>query len=437
MGNLPVINVKKKTLANGLRVLVYENNRLPIFSYYTFYDIGGRHESRVEKTTGATHFLEHMMFKGAKKYGPGQFDTLIEGKGGSTNAYTNFDMTVYYQNLPAEMLDTVVDMEADRIQHLLLVPESFESERNVIFEERKYRYENSSNGKLYLAMMQSVFEGTPYGGSVIGDEVDLKNLSRDQVFDFFQKYYVPNNAIIVVAGDVDADDVFSMVEKKFGAIPASAQLSSLRKNGDDATRFTLKAKFNKEIVLQGNTPVPLFTMAFKGEPLGVREAYVMDILSSILGSGNSSHLNQLYVKAAKPILNDVSVVNYNLKYNGVFYISGELLKGVSIDQIKQRLRRDMANWCDKDALNARNLQKTKNQLLVSYFEDIRSNSGMAHFLGLREAYFGDYQEYLKELEIYNSITLEEVKKSCDRILKKSNPHIFLSIWDKQTKSAKE
>ncbi|RPJ78901.1 MAG: insulinase family protein, partial [Alphaproteobacteria bacterium] len=132
------LNVKKIVLDNGLIVLIAPNPKLPIAAYYTLFDVGGRHE--VKGTTGATHFLEHMMFKGAKKYGPGQFDSLIEKNGGSTNAYTTNDSTVYYQTIPSSFVEKMVDLEADRIQHLLLDPVSFESERKVIFEERKMRY---------------------------------------------------------------------------------------------------------------------------------------------------------------------------------------------------------------------------------------------------------------------------------------------------------
>jgi zinc protease len=135
------LNVKKVVLDNGLTVLIAPNSKLPIVSYYTLFDVGGRYETH--GTTGATHFLEHLMFKGAKKYGPGQFDNLIERNGGMTNAYTTNDATVYYQNIPSSFLETMIDLEVDRVQNLLLEPIGFESERQVIFEERKMRYENS------------------------------------------------------------------------------------------------------------------------------------------------------------------------------------------------------------------------------------------------------------------------------------------------------
>ena len=195
------LKVHKEILPNGLRVLIMENRRLPIFSYYTYFDVGGRHERK--GITGASHFLEHLMFKGAKKYGAGKFDSLIEGNGGFSNAYTSFDNTVYHENMPSKSLPIIIDMEADRMVNLLLEPKAFEKERQVVLEERKLRYDNSPMGKLFLNMMQEVFEGTPYGGSVIGNVEDIKNVSRDQIFNYFKKYYSPNNAIVVIVGDVD------------------------------------------------------------------------------------------------------------------------------------------------------------------------------------------------------------------------------------------
>ena len=181
---VPEFNVHKITLENGLKVLLLENHRLPIFSFQIFYEVGGRDEQK--GITGASHFLEHLMFKGAKKYGPGEFDYLIEGNGGVNNAYTTQDLTVYYENMPANMLEKIIDVEADRMNNLLVEPKAFEKERSVVLEERKMRYENSPRGKLYLKFQERLYHNTPYGTSVIGDIADLKSVSRDQIYQYFK-----------------------------------------------------------------------------------------------------------------------------------------------------------------------------------------------------------------------------------------------------------
>lgn len=426
------LDVKKYTLPNGLKLLVYENHKLPVFSYYTFFDVGGRHESA--GTTGATHFLEHLMFKGAKKYGPGQFNSLIEGNGGRTNAYTNFDSTVYYEDLPTEsdgldMVEKVIDIEADRMANLALVPEAFEKERNVIFEERKMRYENRPSGKLYLNMMQSMFEGTPYGGSVIGSVEDLKSLTREDVWDYFKKFYTPDNATIVIAGDVDAEDIVDMIEDKFGEMEASSkEIQGYRKARNNPELYKHQGRYKRHVKIKANSKTPQFMLSYPSVGMGQYKGYVMDILSSILGDGESSYLNEKYVSNRRPILSSVSASNYTLKYNGVFYVAGELLPKKGIYWFKKQLIKELKRSCDK-AIDERTLQKTKNQYLVGYVGGLETNNGIAHFLGIRENFFNDYAYYNKELEIYQNITVKEVRDTCKELFN-SDKYIMTSVWEK-------
>lgn len=419
-------DVKKFTLNNGLRVLILENHKLPIFSYYTFFDVGARYETK--GLIGATHFLEHMMFKGAKTYGPGQFDKIIEGHGGSNNAYTNLDSTVYYESLPKAALPKIIDLEADRMVNLLLEPTSFETERGVILEERKSNYDNNPRNLLYLKMMENVFRKTPYSSSVIGELADIKALTRDGIADYFKKYYAPNNAIIVIVGDVDTDETIDLIKSKFDSLKPFPDLFQVKAKRDLISLYKFDKNFRREIRLKGPTPVPIFIMAFKGEQLGTRKSYVMDILSSILGDGQSSYFYQNYVKNRRPMLNNVYVYNSNLKHSGVFYIGGDLLKGIRLKSLKKKLIRDTRKLCNH-AITERNLQKTKNQYLVAYYDAIQTNNGVARFLGIRENYFNDYSHYKKELSIYDSITSDEVRAVCHEIFDASE-YIFASIWNR-------
>lgn len=424
------LNVKKVVLDNGLTVLIAPNPKLPIAAYYTLFDVGGRYE--VKGTTGATHFLEHMMFKGAQKYGPGQFDSLIEKNGGSTNAYTTNDSTVYYQSIPSSFVPQMIDLEADRIQHLLLEPISFESERQVIFEERKMRYENSPDGFLYLMMMKKVFEGTPYGQSVIGDAEDLKALSRDQVMAFFKTYYAPDNAILAITGDVDPEKLIPLIKEKYGVIPRSTELMELKAKRDDPKNYISQAKFGEVYSYYATNPIPKFMMAYNGEKAGTRRAFVLDVLTYMLGNGGSSYLSQKYVRNESPLLSDVSLSSYNLRHAGVFYLSGELMENVTIETVKNQIMKDVKNFCN-EGLNSRTLQKTKNQILSTAYQQMKSNAGMASTIMMNEKIYGDYSYGTKEMEIYNSVTENEVRKECNEILVHSKP-IFISTWDKYPKN---
>lgn len=435
IGSKPVplkagFNVKKVVLKNGLTVLVAPNPKLPIVSYYTLFDVGGRDEG--PGTTGATHFLEHMMFKGAKKYGPGEFDSLLEKSGGSTNAYTTNDMTVYYQNVPVGFLDTIVDMEADRMQNLLLEPVSFESERQVIFEERKMRYENSPDGLIFLKLMKKMFVGTPYGQSVIGEEQDLKDLSRDQMMKFFKEFYVPNNAIVAVSGDVDPDVVIAKIKEKYESIPASTELKKLKEKSSGEAAFKSQAIFGKEYQFYATNPTPKFILAFQGDKIGTRKSYIMDLLAMILGNGGSSYLNQKYVKSDGPILSQIDLSNFNLIHSGVFYFAGELMEGQKVADVKKQIIGDFKIMCD-EAITARSLQKTKNQILAQGYNVLKTNAGVASTILRNEKWHGDYNYGLKEMEIYNSVSESEVQKACRETLIESQS-IFISAWDKYSKT---
>lgn len=419
-------DVKKKVLSNGLTVLVVENHKLPIFSYYTYYKVGSKFEK--PGTTGSSHLLEHMMFKGAKKYGEGEFDKVVEGNGGRNNAYTTNDLTVYYENLPNEHFEVIADLEADRMQNLLLQKDSFNNERNVVLEERKMRYENSDRGKVFLRMMKEVFKGTPYGSSVIGEVEDLKTVPREKVWDYFKTYYAPNNAVIVIVGAVDADKVISTIDKKFGDIPPTKDLEKIKSEHLNQLGFNFRKDFKQKLKLKGTTPTPMFSLSFKGLKVGEREAFVLDIVSSIIGDGDSSYLNETFVTGKKPSLQGIYAANFTLQESGVFFIGGQLLPKTNLKKFEKQLKTSVKKSCES-AITPRAVQKVLNQYFVSMLSSLDKNAGIARFLGDREVYYGSYDFYKKEMKIYESITIDELKSVCKKYLT-TDENIFISIWDK-------
>ncbi len=410
--------VKKYVLDNGLIVLISPNKKLPIVSYYTFYDVGGRYEEG--GTTGATHFLEHMMFKGAKKFGPGDFESIIEHNGGSSNAYTTNDATVYYENFPSKMLETVIDVESDRIQHLLLEPNSFESERQVVFEERKMRYENNPDGFLYLTLMKKVFEGTPYGQSVIGEVEDLKKLSRDQMMSFFRKFYAPNNAIIGISGDVDPDATIQLIKKYFGSIPKFLELDKIKAKMDDESRFKFKAQFGQEYRMHSTNPLPKMNFGYKAVKAGERIAYATDLFANMLSEGASSYFYKKYVAIDNPKLTSINAVNYNLRFSGIFYLDLELAEGANVDEVRDMVLTDSRKFC-QEGLTENALQRSKNVLLTNGYHSLKSNANVASSLILNEKYFGDFNYAQKEMQVYQTMKLSEVKEACQEIFEKQMP----------------
>jgi zinc protease len=419
------IEAKKYTLENGLRVIIVENHKLPIYSMYLFYDVGSKHETA--GITGASHFLEHLMFKGAKKFKEGEFDHFIESHGGNTNAFTTYDRTVYHQSLPINTLDKMIEMEADRMENLLLAPESFEKERQVILEERKVRYENSPMGQLFYEVYQKMFQGTPYEGSVIGSISDLKRVTRQEILDYFKMFYAPNNAILLIAGDVEFSKTQKLINKYFEQIPKSKKLEDFKVGYSKNSNFAFSSKIKSRYDIKGEVIDPVFVLAYPAEKLGEKKAFVKDLLANILAEGESSFLNQQFVSIAKPILTSLTASNYNLVETGLFSIRGALVKGQKLNQVIQLVQKKLKESCET-AINEKAFLKTKNQFLIGAYSELETNDGTALFLGLRESIFNDFNFYHKEFEIYSKISLEEIKNECRDLFAKK-PVVF-TIWNK-------
>lgn len=418
------LKVHKETFANGLKVLIVENHRLPIFSYYTFFDVGSKNEPT--GLFGGTHLLEHMLFKGTNKFKEGVFQQLVEEKGGETNAYTMQDTTVYHANLPTDLLPTIIDLESDRMSNLVLGQESFEKERAVVLEERRMRYENAPPARAYQRLLEGMFEGTPYEHAVIGSNSDIAGLKKDEVYTYFKRYYAPNNAIVVIVGDVDVKKTIKFLKAKYESISASSDMDDFKKKANDSKKYLIKGGGGKMIRLHGPNTAGQFYIAYKGEAAGNKRSYVMDILSSVLGDGESSYLVQKYVMGPKPILSSVSVSNLNFKHAGMFYISAEVLDKVTVKVAREKMLNDFRTICT-NAVSDRSVQKIKNQYLVSFYEGLKTNAGVASLLGTMERLFDNYDYYKKELELYQSVTPKEVRKVCNEILG-SDDWLFVSLW---------
>ncbi len=418
-------NTKKYVLDNGLTVIISSNKRLPIVSYYTLFDVGGRYEG--EGTTGATHFLEHMMFKGAKKYGPGEFESIIEHNGGNSNAYTTNDMTVYHENVPSHLLEKIMDVESDRLSHLLLEPVSFESERKVVFEERKMRYENSPDGQMYLTMMKKIFAGTPYGQSVIGEVTDLEKLTRDQMMSFFKKFYAPNNAIVAIVGDVDQEAALAMIKKYYGALPAYSELNKIKNELDSDMRFEFKSTPGMEYRYFSTTPLPKVSFSYRSHRIGVEKNYALDVLAHMLSDGMSSYFYKKYIGIEDPVFSSLAANHYNLRFSGVFYLDADLSEGKSVDTARDLILKDSAGFC-KEALDENALQKTKNAILTSTFHTMKSNASIASTFVLNEKFYGDFSYAKNEMNKYLGVNLSEVRAVCKEIFIDQKP-IVIALWN--------
>jgi zinc protease len=418
------LDVEELKLDNGMTALLVNNSKLPIFSLYFFYKVGGKNE--VPGITGASHFLEHMMFKGAKKYGKNTIDFIIEGSGGSTNAYTTNDSTVYYENLPSSELEQILDIEADRMENLSLDPEDFNRERAVVLEERKMRYENSPKGQLYQLLMENLFKGTPYGRSVIGDIPDLKSVTREQIHAYFKRFYAPNNVVLVIVGDVNTKKAKDIIREKFGKIKSSLSVTEAHAELKEEA-FQVSLKEQKVVNRKGESPSPIFMLAYPTYKAGHQKGFALDVLSSILGSGKSSTLINEYILVSKPVATSMYAAHQQLEKNGFFFIGGELVRGIKLDDFRLDLQGKLKKYCDTE-ITERNIQKIKNNYLVDLYSGLDTNAGLAQFIGDRQWLYGNWRFYKQELLMYEKVTVRDVKELCHETFSKNG--VFVSVWDK-------
>ena len=212
------LDVKEFHLDNGLTILMVENHTAPVITYYTFYKVGARNERR--DNSGISHFFEHMMFNGAKKYGPKMFDQALESKGGQNNAYTSQNVTAYYEDFPTEALDLVLDLESDRMANLALLEEKVKSEAGVVSEERLVGVDNDNEGIMWEELFGTAYMAHAYEGPVLGWMESIKNFNRADCVEYFKTYYAPNNAVVAIAGDINAEATFAKIKQYLGGLPS-------------------------------------------------------------------------------------------------------------------------------------------------------------------------------------------------------------------------
>ena len=365
------------------------------------------------------------MFKGAKKFGKNTIDFIIEGSGGSTNAYTTNDSTVYYENLPSKELNVILDIEADRMENLALDPDDFNKERAVVLEERKMRYENSPKGQLYQLLMQTLFAGTAYSRPVIGEIPDLKSVTREQIHAYFKRFYAPNNVTLVLVGDIDSSSAKKMIQDKFGKIPSSPSVTEAHASQTEKD-YQVSFERPKVVSQKGESPSPIFMLSYPTYKAGHPKGYALDVLSSILGSGKSSTLINEYILVNRPVATSMYAAHQQLEKNGFFFIGGELVRGVKLDDFRKDLEGKLDKYCDSE-ITENNIQKIKNNYLVDLYSGLDTNAGLAHFLGDRQMLFGDWKHYKEELRQYEKVTVKDVKSICHETFSKNG--VFVSVWN--------
>ena len=401
-------DVKTFELKNGMKFLVVEDNSIPNANMYLFYKVGSRNEH--PGITGLSHFFEHMMFNGAKKYGPKMFDQVMEFNGGSNNAYTTNDVTVYTNWFPSSSTEVIFDLEADRIANLSIDSAMVESERGVVLSERSTGLENSPWRLLMENIEATAFQEGPYHWPVIGYEEDIKNWTRQDLEYYFKTYYAPNNCVVVVSGNVKTADVKKLAEQYFEVIPAQAPAKPVHLTEAPQTG-------ERRIEVQKEVANPYLGIAYHVPNAKHSDYYALDLLSSILASGKSSRLYSELVD--KQQLASTVFTNFGPTFDpALFGIYATTNKGKNVEELEKAIY-TLVEKIKKDGVTANELQKVKNQKLIEFYNQVETINGKSNTIGTYEVYYGDYRKMFDAPNAYNKVTAEDIKEVANKYFLKT------------------
>ncbi len=402
-------DVKSFTLKNSMKVIVLEDHSIPNANMYIFFRVGSRNE--YTGITGLSHFFEHMMFNGAQKYGPKMFDRVMEAKGGSNNAYTSENLTVYTDFFPSGSMELIFDLEADRIGHLALDDKMVESERGVILAERITIMENSNFEFLYEQVKGAAFLVHPYRWDVIGYESDIRNWRKKDLQAYFDTYYAPNNAVVVIAGDVTLERVKELTQKYFEPIPAQTPPQSVHAREPEQLG-------EKRVYVNRNVSSPNVLVVYHVPETGSPDYYALDMLASILGEGKSSRLYKVLIDE-KQLAVDVFTFTPQSLDPHLFHISAICAKDVNEDTLEKAIYEEIAKIIN-DGVTEQELQKVKNRKLLDFYHAMETINGKANTIGSYEIYFGGYEKLFNAPAEYSKVKAEEIKRVAATYFKKSN-----------------
>lgn len=391
--------VKTFKLKNGMEVLVHENYTTPLVSFHQWYHVGSRDEK--PGMTGIAHFFEHMMFKGTKKYTSDDFENLIQSNGGTNNAFTTYDYTGYYVDLPASKIELIFKMESDRMVNLIFDPVAIQSEREVVKEERRFRLENSVRGYMNEATFGSVFKVHPYRWPVIGYMKDLNSISLEQFKNFYRTYYAPNNSVLVVSGAVSFEKVKELTEKYYAEIPAQEiPKQEYPKEPEQNGQRT--------VTLRKDVQSPYFSLAYKSVEAGHKDQFAFDLLSNILSEGPSSRLYKRLVYKEQ-LVSSIYAYAYTPASPGIFNVFASVKPGVDMGKALKSVYSELYKLRNQKVTEAE-LQKAKNQVVKSYVDSLKTISGKARAMAVNQILFGNYAVMFDDIDKYLAVTTDDIQR---------------------------
>jgi zinc protease len=390
-------------LANGLRVIVKEDHRAPTAAHMVWYRAGSIDETN--GTTGVAHVLEHMMFKGTPSAGPGEFNRRVAAAGGRDNAFTSRDYTAYFQQIPKQKLEEMMQLEADRMSHLNLDPKEFAQEIKVVMEERRLRTDDQPQAMLFEQMSGVAFQSHPYRVPIIGWMNDLENMTAQDARDWYERWYVPNNAFVVIVGDVDHAQVFKWAEQYYG--PLKSRPLPVRKPQDEPVqsgirRLTLKAPAELPVVLM-SYKVPVIRDVEKDV-----DPYALEMLSAILDGHEAARFSKHLIREQRLAVAAGAGYDASSRGPGLFFLQGSPSEGKAPAELEAGFRAELAR-IQKDGVADDELARAKAQLVASQIYKLDSMFGQAMEIGQMESVGISYKRDKRMIEKLQAVSAEQVQ----------------------------
>ncbi|MCE2676301.1 MAG: insulinase family protein [Sediminibacterium sp.] len=404
------IQFEKYTLPNGLKIILHEDHSAPVVAVTALYHVGSKNEDTAR--TGFAHFFEHLLFEGSENIKRGEFDKYITNAGGALNANTSQDRTFYYELLPSNQVDLGLWLESERMMHAKIEQIGVNTQREVVKEEKRQRMDNRPYGSFLTEMLKRAYKVHPYQWSPIGSMDHLNAAKLEEFIQFYKTYYVPNNCVLSIAGDINIPELKKKIEAYFGPIAKG----SLPINRPSIKEPPLGGEVRDKIY--DNIQLPAIFHAYRAPKQGGEEYYAFNVLSTILSGGASSRMNKTLVDSKQLAVAAQSVPFFN-EDDGLFIALTIANMGVKVETLEASMD-SVVNELKTGLVGEREFQKVKNQITTDLVDSKATMAGIAESLANNEVYFGDANLINTELEKYNKVTREDVLKVAKKYLNKEN-----------------
>ena len=404
--NAQKVEFEEYDLSNGMHVILHQDNAAPVVTTSVMYHVGAKDEQ--PDRTGMAHFFEHLLFEGTKNIKKGEWFKLVSSNGGKNNANTTDDRTYYYEVFPSNKLELGLWLESERLLHPIIKQEGVDTQNEVVKEEKRLRVDNQPYGRFLEYVKQNMFKKHPYKGTTIGKMAHLDDATLEEFLAFNKKFYVPNNATLVVAGDIDIESAKKLIEDYFGPIPRGKDIERSFPKEDPITEAISAKGYDS------NIQIPAIMAAYRTPSMKTRDSRVLDMISSYFSSGKSSILYKKLVDTKKMAL-QVGAINLSQEDYGTYILFGLPQGETKLADIISEIDEEVLKM-QTDLISEKAYQKLQNQFENNYVDSNSSVEGIANSLARYNVLYGNTNLINTEIDIYRSITREEIRDAAKKYL---------------------